>query len=287
MSRGERTRWSIVQEASAFKAGNVHPLIGFDNMDFARFVAAAEAIGDAIDRSTALSLGQLVVQCTRAMLDVTGVNTSLGTILLLAPLIQYEIQCEQTSDECLRSQMLRPEWTGNSIQQWLQATSFEDSSQIYRAIASCKPGGMGSSQSMDILGPPPDSILKAMRLAAEHDDVALQYCNGYLEVARYARYLVSPEYRAMSLADAIRRLQLVILAERVDSLIARKCGLTVGREVQSRAGILMRSTYGSALFEAEWKAFDEFLRSDGNRRNPGTTADLIATALYVASDVWM
>ncbi|MFN5467079.1 MAG: hypothetical protein ACK5AM_03065 [Pirellulaceae bacterium] len=28
--------------------------------------------------------------------------------------------------------------------------------------------------------------------------------------------------------------------------------------------------------------FDQWLRADGNRRNPGTTADLIAAALMVA-----
>ena len=34
--------------------------------------------------------------------------------------------------------------------------------------------------------------------------------------------------------------------------------------------------------EAAYQRLDRFLRSDGNRRNPGTTADLIAATLFVA-----
>jgi triphosphoribosyl-dephospho-CoA synthase len=81
---------------------------------------------------------------------------------------------------------------------------------------------------------------------------------------------------------------MIILAERVDSLIVRKCGLSIGLDVQSQArDVLHSGLYGGDLFESKWSALDTSLRNDGNRRNPGTTADLIAAALYVASDAWM
>ncbi|MBU6236709.1 MAG: triphosphoribosyl-dephospho-CoA synthase [Planctomycetes bacterium] len=281
---GERARWSIVQEASAIKAGNVHPSARFENMDHSQFVDAAHAIGEAIDQSLGKSLGTMVVECTQAMLETTGVNTSLGTILLLAPLVQYELN----HSENIRCEMLRKDWTGSKLQEFFRSADANDCASVYRAIAACKPGGLGTAETMDVLGPPPESLFSAMQLAADRDDVALQYCNGYQQVATCAQILQSPDFRSMLLPDAIRRLQVIMMAERVDSLIARKCGLPFGLNVQSQAiEVLQSGPYGSERFESNWSAFDVFLRGDGNRRNPGTTADLIAAALYVASDAWI
>ncbi|MFC1759755.1 triphosphoribosyl-dephospho-CoA synthase [Planctomycetota bacterium] len=39
---------------------------------------------------------------------------------------------------------------------------------------------------------------------------------------------------------------------------------------------------GSETYNAALADLDFWLRSDGNRRNPGTTADLIAAGLFVA-----
>jgi triphosphoribosyl-dephospho-CoA synthase len=253
-------------------------------MDHSQFLAAARAVGEAIDQSFGKSLGTMVVECTQAMLETAGVNTSLGTILLLAPLIIYE----QKHGGNIRCEMLRNDWTGARLQDFLRGSNANDCGSVYLAIAACKPGGLGKTETMDVLGPPPESLLSAMQLAADRDDIALQYCNGYREVATYSQILRSPDFRAMSLPDAIRRLQVTILAERIDSLIVRKCGLPIGLDVQSKArDVLQSGPYGSDLFESKWLAFDTFLRCDGNRRNPGTTADLIAAALYVASDAWI
>lgn len=283
MSLGSRARWAIVQEATARKAGNVHPEAGFDDMNYTTFIAAATAIGESIDRAIERPLGELVLECTVAMGLAVGVNTGLGTILLIAPLVQ----CDHAW-RGFREELLQNSWTGNRAIEFLEATTCQDSKGIYRAIAECQPGGLGSKEQLDVLGPPPDSILTAMRMASAWDDVALQYCNGYLEVAHYARRLTSPNYRTLSLSDAVRLLQLEILSERVDSLIVRKWGLSVGRRVQQEAHAVLRSAaYGSELFEQQWSRFDASLRVDGHRMNPGTSADLIAAALYIASDRWI
>jgi triphosphoribosyl-dephospho-CoA synthase len=280
MTCGEQARWAIVQEATAIKAGNVHPKARFEDMDYAAMIVAGEAIGKAIDRGVDSTLGPLVLECTLAMLDAVGTNTSLGTILLLAPLIR----CERLHGRKILTDMLLEDACGDPVRRALAETTATDCACIYRAIAASKPGGMGVSDTMDVLGPPPDSIVAAMCLAAPYDDVARQYCHGYPEVVRYAKLLLSPEFLAMSLTDAIRYLQVVILSERVDSLIARKCGPSVGLEVQSMATSLLQSShYGSEFFEMRWQALDTFLRCDGHRRNPGTTADLIAAALFMAS----
>jgi triphosphoribosyl-dephospho-CoA synthase len=251
-------------------------------MDYRHFLEAANAIGKSIERSIDLPLGPMVEECTRSMIDAVGVNTSLGTILLLAPLIQ----CQRRWGKCFEQELLGGAWTGERVKEFLRETNARDCDLIFRAIAASKPGGLGSSETHDVLGPAPDSVLSAMQVAAKRDDIALQYSNGFLEVASYARTLRSPEFIIMPLKEAIRRLQVVILADRVDSLIVRKCGLPVGLEVQSRAKLVLHSSpYGSDGFEFQWEALDRYLRQDGHRRNPGTTADLIAAALYVANPI--
>ena len=76
--------------------------------------------------------------------------------------------------------------------------------------------------------------------------------------------------------------QLATMAQYPDSLIERKCGRDLAVEASERAGRVLRTwetsrgEYGSAL-----KQFDTWLRADGNRRNPGTTADMLAAALFV------
>ena len=77
--------------------------------------------------------------------------------------------------------------------------------------------------------------------------------------------------------------QLRWLAEYPDSLNARKNGPAVAEDVRKRAAEVLRLG-GIATPEGRRAgvALDRHLRSDGNRLNPGTTADLITACLFVA-----
>jgi triphosphoribosyl-dephospho-CoA synthase len=82
---------------------------------------------------------------------------------------------------------------------------------------------------------------------------------------------------------AVIRFQLRLLADAPDSLVARKCGIAVASELQQRAAEVYRLDWPSR--KESWPAlhnFDRWLRADGHRRNPGTTADLIAATLFAA-----
>ena len=69
------------------------------------------------------------------------------------------------------------------------------------------------------------------------------------------------------------------MAVLTDTLIERKCGQTIAQEVRSRAGQVI-SQQGSAERLAAEREMDSWLRADGNRRNPGAIADLIAAGLF-------
>jgi triphosphoribosyl-dephospho-CoA synthase len=73
-----------------------------------------------------------------------------------------------------------------------------------------------------------------------------------------------------------------MLAAYPDSLIARKCGPeTAARAAAIAQRVLAAGMPGDEDYLLELGEFDFWLRSDGNRRNPGTTADLIAAGLFV------
>jgi triphosphoribosyl-dephospho-CoA synthase len=79
-------------------------------------------------------------------------------------------------------------------------------------------------------------------------------------------------------------LHLELMACCPDTLIARKCGAEFAIESAHRAEAVLRSVpdAGSVRDAEEFNHFDRWLRADGHRRNPGTTADLVTAALFAA-----
>jgi triphosphoribosyl-dephospho-CoA synthase len=270
LSIGKRISEAILSEASSIKAGNVHPEASFFDMQFQDFQMAASAIGQAFDRTVPKGqLGQVVLVGVQAMLETVGINTSLGTILLLAPMAL----ALPSTDEPF----------GQKVSAIIQNSTPSDSQAIYQAIRLTNPGGLGKVDHQDVRNTTPPSILDAMKLAASWDDVALQYTNGFEQVSQWSGRLLEL-LKHLPQSDAIRCLQIEILASRPDSLIVRKHGKEIGNVVQSHAlAVLQSGVYSSQSYELAWAKFDGFLRQNHHRMNPGTTADLIAAAVFLAS----
>jgi triphosphoribosyl-dephospho-CoA synthase len=122
-----------------------------------------------------------------------------------------------------------------------------------------------------------------MRAAADRDLVARQYTNGYAEViGEIAPCIAAARDDGLSTTAAIIHAHLVTIARHGDSLIGRKCGVDVSAAASARAQhVLDAGEPNSEVYFSALADFDFWLRSDGHRRNPGTTADLIAAALFV------
>ena len=81
--------------------------------------------------------------------------------------------------------------------------------------------------------------------------------------------------------DHVVRLHLEFMSRWPDSLIARKCGLAMADEARHRADFVLEAGWpGTPTCQAAFNTFDAWLRADGHRRNPGTTADLVAATLF-------
>ena len=90
-----------------------------------------------------------------------------------------------------------------------------------------------------------------------------------------------PECRPRAV-DAIVHVHLQLMREFPDSLIGRKCGAAVAQRSAKLAAVALDAGLpGSEAYHEALADLDFWLRSDGHRRNPGTTADLVAAGLFV------
>ena len=269
MSLGELARFACIAEVLAPKAGNVHPGASFDDATWMDFVVSATVIAPHLDRAHELGVGRTVLACVRATREAVGTNTNLGLVLLLAPL-------------CAVRPGVDP---ADSVRGVLSRLTREDAEAVYEAIRLAAPGGMGDVDRADVGAEPPDSLLEAMDLAAPRDRIARQYVTEFHDVI----HGVAPRFEELSRRDtaldrALVRVHLELLAAQPDSLIVRKCGSEVGTEAQRLAQVALSDAGGSDDLAATpaFERLDRFLRADGHRRNPGTSADLVAAGLFVA-----
>lgn len=253
-------------EATAPKPGNVHPHAAFNDVCYADYLASAIAIGPAMDNATTQNLGTTILESVAATRKMVGRNTNLGTILLLAPLASVP-----------RTLSLQ-----EGVADVLRATDQEDAAQLYEAIRTARPGGIGTAGKMDIYQTPPGDLCAAMREAADRDCVAQQYAENFVPLfERIVPNLRTAIQAGMTLADAIVHVHLQTLHAFPDSLIARKCGIAVAEEASRRAGeVLSAGPQPSAAYQQALQMLDRYLRDERHQRNPGTTADLLAAGLF-------
>ena len=259
---------ACVLEATAPKLGNVHPGASFADMRYGHFLASAAAIGKVFVATDQLSVGALILQSVQATRATVGINTNLGTVLLFAPLAKAAAACESRS-------RLR-----YAVRVVLDNLTHEDSKAVYEAIRVANPGGIGSRDDHDVRDAAPGDLVGAMRQVASVDAVARQYTNGFADLFdRLLPWLEESLQAGCDILNAICQVQLRLLAEEPDGLIVRKCGEAIADEVKSLARKVVEEPELSKRLQLIAN-LDEFLRSDGHRRNPGTSADLIAAMLF-------
>jgi triphosphoribosyl-dephospho-CoA synthase len=223
-----------------------------------------------MERAASAGVGRTVLDAVRVTSDLVPTNVNLGIALLLAPLAAVPREA--------------PLMQG--VASLMDSLTAEDSKLVYEAIALAKAGGLGTVDEMDVQGPPPENLLLAMAAARDRDLIARQYVEDFaLVLDQVAPHIANRLKLRWSLTDAIVWTHVGLIAQHGDSLIERKCGPEVGKQASAlAAGVLAAGLPGEPGNENYYRAlsdFDFWLRSDGHRRNPGTTADLIAAALFV------
>jgi triphosphoribosyl-dephospho-CoA synthase len=255
-----------VLEVSAAKPGNITPTHAYSDTTYADMVRSALALGPVFARRRVLerSVGELIADGVEATSQVAAANTNLGIVLLFAPLVRAAVT--RQSDEPLRF----------AVERILARLDVGDAAAAFAAIASAQPGGLGEAPEHDVRAPARVSLREAMAAAAHRDSIASEYASGYAIVFDTGLPLLDRALRkGPSTLDAIVSLHVGLLSCYPDTLIARKAGAEAARAVSAAAREVRDGTRSLA-------DFDVSLRVEGNRLNPGTTADLVAATLLTA-----
>lgn len=259
---------ACIWEVTARKVGNVHPTVSFANMEYMDFILSAAVLGKAMDFDPVPWLGQHIHRSIEATYSLVHKNTNLGIVFLLAPLVGVPLDTS---------------WR-EGLQFVFEWQHVEDAQYAFAAIRLANPGGLGDAPEQDVRDEPTVTLLEAMKLAADRDMVARQYANGFADVFDFGLPAFLTGFERFGCVEAaIIDSQLRWLAQYPDSLIARKNGPAVAEDVRQRAAEVL-NLGGIATPEGRRAgvALDKHLRSDGNKLNPGTTADLITACLFVA-----
>ncbi len=269
LSPGATATLACQWEATAPKVGNVHPQAAFTDITYDDFLQSASVIGPFMERAAGRGVGQTVFDAVQATRHAVGTNTNLGTILLLAPLAAVP---QDTS-------------LAEGIGDVLESLTLNDTRLVYDAIRLSAAGGMGRVEQADVTSDAPPTLLliEAMRLAADRDLVARQYTNNFADVLTgISTWIAEGVSRHWPLTASIVHAHLRQMATEPDSLIQRKCGPEIAQQSSQRsAAVLASGTPGEAAYQRALDDLDAWLRADGHRRNPGTSADMIAAGLFV------
>ncbi|HMK95721.1 MAG TPA: triphosphoribosyl-dephospho-CoA synthase [Candidatus Limnocylindrales bacterium] len=292
----------ILLEVSAEKPGNVNFTTGFEDTTCQHFLASAIAAGasfqEAANRGTLVAenklaiskigLGQLIKTCVSDVNDwQKGGNTILGTIMLLMPMAVAAGMTPAVEDYKLDFSLLR-----RNIDLAVKSTTAKDSVHLYEAVDIANPSGLNSAPDLDVtdshskerLIKEDVTLFEVFRLASAYDDICAEWVNNYPVTFDLAYSYLIRQLKTRPLNTAVVHTFLKILSERPDTFITRKLGKEKALEVSAEAkAVLKLGGLETAKGKASLERFDRKLRSNQNKCNPGTTADLTAAALALCT----
>jgi triphosphoribosyl-dephospho-CoA synthase len=291
---------AVLLEVSAYpKPGNVHRTRDFEGTRFEHFLASAAALGvhfrlaalrgrrvaERLEEGVELAIGERMSRAVEASLEWQhGGNTSLGVILLLTPIAYAAGMVAPGS--ALRAREIR-----RNLRRVVRRTTPVDAMNTYRAISRASPGGIGKVSELDIndknsmtkIRKGNLSLLDIFRISAEYDTISWEWANDFSVTFDIGLPFLRRELQSTGdINTAVVDTYLRILSEIPDTLIARKQGISTAKEISLRAKRVLRTGgMKTAKGRKAVERMDEALQRSGHPSNPGTTADLTASALSV------
>ena len=258
-------------ELEAIKPGNVGHHADGHGMTVKQFQKSAIASSAPLFEASG-GVGDRILCAIQATRKAVGDNTNLGIILLVAPIA--EALCEHGYSANLKAH----------VSTQLQSLTLTDAKHAYKAIQLALPGGMGQVEQEDVSNEPSVTLLEAMQMSADRDQIAEQYSTGYKGIFEHNL----PIYREFldkwgSLEWATTAVFLSQWLRQPDSLIIRKKGLLKAREINDMIAPLASQVLASKdpmEYKPSLLSLDSELKKIGI--NPGTTADLTVATLFVA-----
>lgn len=269
MTPAEHAQLALLLEvAGTPKPGNVDRERDLPDLRFEHFLAGAVGAGEGLRTAeSGASVGEAFERAVAGMSQQEGDNTQFGSLLLLVPLVRAASEREVTRE-------------GASAV--VEATTVADAADFYRAF-----------EHVDVLvGDPPEEVpdldvrrgadavpaveerdltlSDVMALSADEDGVAREWTGGFARTFDAAERLATLDG---PVSDRAARVFLELLAEDPDTLVATAHDRETAERVRERAAAALDGDEDPTAFA------DELVERGVN---PGTTADVVAAALFVA-----
>jgi triphosphoribosyl-dephospho-CoA synthase len=289
-------------EVSAYpKPGNVHRTRDFPDTKYEHFLAGSVALGGAMGKLATrgheaesgerswedLGLGEGILEAVTDSLSwQNGGNVNLGVVLLFAPL------AAAAGSVLMRHGEVTVQDLREKLELVTRSTSPEDAVRVYEAIkASMTSKVLGEVEELDVYDESASyeivergmNLIDVFRLCSERDLICREWTSGFKVTFEEGYPYLVGALASEDVNSAIVDSFLLILSKNPDSLIVRKSGEAKAADVSARAqGILELGGSGSEAGREALGLLDEELAQAGGSLNPGTTADLTASSLFVA-----
>jgi len=261
----------LLEVAGTPKPGNVDRHRDLDDLRFDHFLAGAVGARPGLDlAASGAPIGPAFERAVEGM-AAHGENSQFGALLLLVPLV-------------------RAAHDGRTVETVVEETTVSDAAAFYRAFdhvdvfvgdppAELAPLDVRrGSAAIPALEDRGLTLYDVMDRSVPGDDVAREWLCGFDRSFAAADRLVAAEG---PLPDRAATVFLSMLADRPDTLVAKRHGDAVAAEVTDRAGVLSERD----ALETDPAAVEAFADELVDRGiNPGTTADLVAAGLFITLD---
>jgi len=291
----------LLEVSATPKPGNVHRFQDFAEIRYEDFLASSVSLGVWLEELAMkglllkddkitwkqVELGRTIKEAVKqSNFFHQRSNTNLGIILLLCPL---SVAAGLTISE--EETICDLELLQKNILKVMKQTTVEDSIFVSEAIAIVSPGGLGKVEQYDVTNSTLEdelrsdsvNLLNLMDICQERDSICFELALGYPITIKTG--LASLKWSLAVRNDinlAIIDAYLAILSKYPDTLVKRKFGQEIARRLSKRATEII-NVGGALTIEGrrELEDFDIELREADEKINPGTTADIIASTIFV------
>jgi triphosphoribosyl-dephospho-CoA synthase len=258
MQVAEASELACIIEAGTFKPGNVYP----GRKGYINFLVSAFVLRRTIERMLPqkIGVGTFIKEAVLDRKRMVPENTNLGIILLHVPLAVAASRggdLEDNLDELVSST------TGDDAKECAEALML---SGAFLGTPETGPDLRHEKGAKDI-GVNGMTLLDLFLLSSQWDTIASEWVNKFSITFSGAEILMS--------GGSVLQLYMDILSRYPDSLIRRRFGEEMAVKISGEAQNILRDFSLDNM-----KKWDEHLHKNGI--NPGTTADLVASSLFVA-----
>jgi triphosphoribosyl-dephospho-CoA synthase len=292
---------SLLELSGWPKPGNVHRTQNYEKTRFEHFMAGIAAIQPVFrifctknfqksfkkeDDYKNIELGRFFKDAVREMMKwQDGGNVLLGHLLILAPLAAAAIICIKKNRNGIKD-------LKKSLNKVIENSTVNDSINLYQAIRSCNPGGLGSIDKYDIndenvfddLLADKINLKKIFELSKEYDLISSEYSTGFkIIINNGLPYYINIFNQFKDINIATVNTYLKLLSLNPDTLVIRKSGHDIASYISDMATTILQ--YGGISSEKGLSLtieLDNELQAKKGKLNPGTTADLISGVIFCA-----